>query len=125
VPDEAAHRAAYTRHHAAYSDTVNAYPDWAAIMLFYCAVHLVEQFFAFESKHFCEHSEREFEIKANYHSIWADYRALKSESLKARYMDGGLFNMTAAQVQKKLAPRLDRIKTDIDGRIAARRIPGL
>lgn len=94
-------------------------------MLFYCAVHLVEQFFSLENKHFCEHVQRELEIKSNYSSFWPDYRLLKAESMKTRYLADGIFSMTPAQVEKKLRFRLGRIKEDIESRITARKIPGL
>ena len=106
---------------SAYSDTLGAHPDWAAVMLFYCAVHCAERLLSYESIHSNSHGDREFEIKSRYASLWDNYRVLKAESEKARYMKGGLFSMNSAQVAKRLHDaRLLPLIADIDARIKAR-----
>lgn len=126
MPDESAHIAAYAGHLRSYRDTVANHPDWGAVMLFYCAVHLVEQMLAREGKHSCEHSDRDFELKSRYQSIWnGGYRVLKAESMKARYLANGAFTMPAAKVESKLVPLLEQVQADIESRLKARRIPGL
>lgn len=90
-------------------------------MLFYCAVHQVELLLSQENRHSCEHAEREYEIKTRYMTMWPDYRALKGESLKTRYLQGGMFSMPAKQVKSKLRDeRLANIIKDVDARIKAR-----
>jgi hypothetical protein len=102
---------------------LEAHPDWAAVMLFYCAVHAVERLFADTNEHFEEHSSREYQIKARYNMLWNPYRILKSESLKTRYLDGGLFSLTPKKVKSDLLEKhLAAIVADVDARIAARKI---
>lgn len=123
MPDAAAHSSAYANHLASYADTVDKHPDWGAVMLFHCAVHYVEKLLASGPTplHCTDHAARDFELKSRYASIWPHYRVLKSESLKARYMDGGVFTMTARQVRARLHDqRLSRIVLDVDARLAAR-----
>jgi hypothetical protein len=123
VPSDAEHSTAYEGHRKAYEVTVEAHPEWAAVMLFYCAVHQVERLLAFDGKHCCDHGERELELKTRYHSLWKDYRVLKSESLKTRYLEGGLFSMTPKKVREQLlGQRFTSILSDIESRITARSI---
>jgi hypothetical protein len=121
VPDAASHQKAFENHQSAYAHSVDPHPDWAAVMLFYCAVHLVERLFAIEGRHFCDHSTREFELKSRYMSLWHPYRVLKSESLKTRYLDGGAFTMPPKRVREMLHDQfLQQIIGDVEGRVAAR-----
>lgn len=121
MPAEQEHQSAYDRHHLSYCDTVDGHPDWAAVMLFYCAVHQVERLLAIDNLHSSEHADREWEVKTRYMSLWSNYRALKSESLKTRYLQGGLFQMSSVKVKQKLMDeRLKMIIEDIEGRIKAR-----
>jgi hypothetical protein len=125
VPTATEHQSAFDSHLCAYATTVEPHPDWAAVMLFYCAVHAVERLFAAEDIHHREHSEREYAIKTRYASIWHSYRALKSESLKTRYLQGGTFQLSPRHVREKLhTAHLARIVADIDARIAARGMLG-
>lgn len=121
MPAEFEHKAAYDRHLKSYEDTVDKHPDWAAVMLFYCAVHQVERLFALDSFHSCEHGDREYKIKTKYASLWGNYRSLKSESLKTRYLQGGLFTMSVDRVKTQLrGQRLAAIVSDIGARVDAR-----
>jgi len=121
VPTDCEHKAAFDRHVASYADTVDKHPDWAAVMLFYCAVHMVERLFAFDQIHNTDHGKREFELKSRYQSLWPEYRVLKSESLKTRYLDGGVFVLSARNVKEKLhGKRLVNLVADIESRLAAR-----
>ena len=92
-------------------------------MLFYCAVHTVERLFSTTGTHFEEHSTREWELKQRYQTLWNPYRILKSESLKARYLDGGVFSMAPGKVKSVLLEKhLAQIVGDVDARIAARKV---
>lgn len=125
MPDHSKHLAAHNNHHKSYEDTVEAHPDWAAIMLFYCAVHQVERLLATESEpvHCGDHGTRELIVKTRFQSFWQHYRALKAESLKARYLEGGMFSMNAERVRRDLKERrLAAIVNDVEARISARNL---
>lgn len=41
------------------------YTDWVFVILFYCAVHLLEKKFAKHDKHYTSHINRETEIRSD------------------------------------------------------------
>lgn len=123
VPSDIEHLGAYSNHLRSYEFVVDAHPDWAAVMLFYCAVHQVERLLALEDIHSCEHADREFVIKSRYLSLWSNYRILKTESMKTRYLHGGAFSLSSNKVKTKLCDeRLKLMIEDIEARIKARGI---
>lgn len=125
MPEVLEHQRAFDNHLKASGFCVESHPDWAAVMLFYCAVHAVERLFASQGEHFEEHSTREYELKSRYMTLWGPYRALKSESLKTRYLEGGVFSMSPRKVRADLLDKhLKRIVEDVNARIAARNIVG-
>ena len=80
----------------------NSFPDWAAIMLFYAALHTLESAFASEGVHTVTHAQRELYIKLRHPRVWPAYSRLKTESLKARYLEGGGFSLPAMAVDAEL-----------------------
>ncbi len=102
MPSRKQHRTAAARRLRAYRHTVDAYPDWASTMLFYSALHLLESAFDASGIHNRTHSEREFFIKANHPQVWPAYHRLQSESMKARYLEGGAFSMNPKGVRAEL-----------------------
>ena len=87
------------------------FSDWAATVIFYTALHIVEALFFREAarlnrKHGHSHEEREQMLKGTgrYKNIYRHYRPLQSASVKARYLDGATFasHMSAKQVQDEL-----------------------
>lgn len=105
VPTEAAHLDTARRHLAAYELIVDSHPAWGATILFYCALQLVEAYFARLARHNRSHSERERSIKSDCQGIWPAYHRLENESLKARYLEGGAFAMPAKSVRRELFDR--------------------
>jgi hypothetical protein len=104
-----------------FTATVEEHPDWGAVMLFYSALHLLEQTFAYDNHHNRTHPDREYHIKKNCSSIWPAYHRLQNESLKARYMQGGIFSMNAKGVQGELhAIHFKKIAEFASARIASR-----
>ncbi|QKK06790.1 MAG: hypothetical protein HND58_00515 [Planctomycetota bacterium] len=99
---------------------MDEHPDWAVVVLFYCAVQMVEVMAAAESLHNHDHAMRNRWVKERFSSIWGHYRVLQQESLKTRYLEGGDFNITTARArnlrQNRLAPLID----DIEARLNAR-----
>jgi hypothetical protein len=71
-------------------------------MVFYAAVHRVEEACATHGHDSRDHKERDDYIRRNCIQIWQPYLRLKNESLKARYLEGGVFSLTADQVRKQL-----------------------
>ena len=61
---------------------------WIATVAFYKAVHIVEAIFANESRHSCDHSEREswLKITRKYEHICKHYLPLARASTVARYL---------------------------------------
>jgi len=93
--------------------------DWAAIAIFYTALHIVEAVFFYDKRHSgmrhgYNHETRECILKGtkSYHNIWEHYRPLQSASVKARYLEGlskkGLTfqqHMPSKQVEERLIKR--------------------
>jgi hypothetical protein len=86
----------------AYRATVARFPDWGAVMLFYAALHFLEQAFEAEGRHNLTHGERELYIKQRHEQAWVPYSRLLNESKKARYLQGGGFSMNARAVDREL-----------------------
>ena len=63
------------------------YYDWSATVIFYCAVHLVEAYFAEKNVHHFSHSDRKDDIylDASLNKIKLPYKQLESLSRSARY----------------------------------------
>ena len=85
--------------------------DWAVTVVFYMAVHLVEQFLAHRGQDLLSHKTRERFISqsADLKPIWSVYRELKYQSERARYL--------AARFQpdevRKLEGKLRQFETHI------------
>lgn len=87
MPSEEAHQAK-ANHNQAFLDTVEItrFPDWAGIVAFYKALHLVEMFFArssIDSRRV--HSRRNRILQQNYPELWRHYGPMYRFSLNARY----------------------------------------
>lgn len=92
------------------------FPDWAATVAFYKAVHVVEAVFAADLKRdSTSHTDREDTLKINkYKKIFKDYTHLLTASRIARYLESrndGKFNqfsdfMDAQAVNRLVAQRL-------------------
>jgi hypothetical protein len=71
-------------------------------MLFYSALHVLESAFDSEGIHNPTHQTRELYIKQRHPQVWPAYLRLQSESLKARYLQGGGFSMSSKGVDQEL-----------------------
>ncbi len=71
-------------------------------MLFYSALHPLESAFDGAGVHNRTHSERELYIKKSHPQIWPAYHRLQTESMKARYLQGGAFSMNHKSVEAEL-----------------------
>lgn len=94
--------AAATRHLKAYRAMRGEFPDWASVALFYSALHLIEAAFEAEGRHNSTHPQRELYIKQRHRQLWPPYHRLQSESMKARYLQGGAFALRAEGVENEL-----------------------
>lgn len=120
MPTEAEHRAAHKHHLEVFESIVDQHPDWAVVVLFYCALQMVEVLAAAENRHNTDHAVRNQWVKERFSTLWKHYRVLQQESEKTRYLEGGDFRMTAMHAKKLREKRLTPIVEDIEARIEAR-----
>jgi hypothetical protein len=78
------------------------FPDWACVALFYSALHRVEAALSREGAHCVTHQDRELYLKRRHGTVWPAYSRLKNESMKARYLQGGGFSLSAKSVDHEL-----------------------
>ncbi len=64
--------------------------EWAIVVLFYRAVHLVEAWFALRRIHNRSHQQRTRAVNANLAEVSADYAEILKASRTARYDPAGL-----------------------------------
>lgn len=102
MPDGNLHQTAASNHFAAANSVLDKHPDWAAVMVFYSALHYVEEACATWNLHHTEHVQRDEHIRRGDKELYRYYKRLKDESLKVRYMQGGVFSLTSAQVKRQI-----------------------
>ena len=91
MPSQRAHafQVLHNREFLATFDLDNSpFLDWAVTVVFYTAIHLVEQFLARKGQDLLSHETRERFISqsADLKPIWSVYRELKYQSERARYL---------------------------------------
>ena len=69
---------------------VTRWPDWAATVAFYVAVHTVSQL-AEDDEEFDDHGERNIFLRDHHRAIQRTYGRMKDASEKARYLSGATF----------------------------------
>lgn len=112
MPDLATHRqqAAHNHQVSLYLQQVgDTYLDWVVTVMFYTALHLVDQVLAHNASiHPRNHRQRHSAMgqQPDLAPVYRDYRELEHQSRRSRY-EGARF--TAQEVQR-LAIRLDRIE---------------
>lgn len=78
---------------------IKRFPDWAATVAFYKALHVVEAALACENpaRHGMDHSARERLLKTDrrYQAIYRHYRPLYAASMVARYMEDNQTDFTS------------------------------
>ena len=79
-------------HHLAFLETIDTeeFCDWAGVVAFYVAVHLVERLRALVGQHSGDHGDRLDYIRDNHPAILAYFDALFDISLIARYRASSL-----------------------------------
>jgi len=85
--------------------------DWMVTVIFYTALHIVEQYLAHKGLHPADHTTRDAYLwrARGLKPIWLDYRCLKDESMRARYE---VASFTADEIQGH-QERLARIETHV------------
>jgi hypothetical protein len=68
------------------------HPDWAAVVAFYTAVHLVEQLRALDGQDSQNHQDRLQYVQTNHRSIHAEFHQLLNTSKLARYEANAVFH---------------------------------
>ena len=98
---------------------IDEFPDWAATVAFYKALHVVEAVLACEgpARHGVDHAYREHILKSEkrYEHIYKNYRRLYAASLIARYMKEDITDFTshfspADVIAKLLKHRLHEVE---------------
>jgi hypothetical protein len=80
------------------------YTDWAATVLFYTALHLVEAFLASRGEHSPDHRQRDqnFVRFAELRPLYSPYRELKHHSQRARYYGARFDSVTLDKLRAHL-----------------------
>ena len=92
-------------HHRAFLATIAAdqFPDWAAVVAFYCAVELIEKLRAYDGQHSESHHDRNVYVQQKPHrQIHVHFRELYTAALVARYATLNAFAHSAQQVRDEL-----------------------
>lgn len=71
-------------------------------MLFYAGLHRLEAAFAVHNIHKRTHVKRDEFLRRHCRQVMKPYMRLKNESLKARYLQGGLFSLDSSAVKSQL-----------------------
>lgn len=85
-------------------------PEWATVLLFYRAVHLVEAWFALRGSHNRSHQIRSRAVHRGLPEIAAEYDDLVKASRLARYEPAGLVSWDDYH---RLAEGLERIESHV------------
>jgi hypothetical protein len=86
MPSEASHRRAAEVNESLAANLLASRPEWAIVVGFYSALHLVDAFLARSSIHPGSHTERERLIAlTQLRPLYTDYRRLDRRSREARY----------------------------------------
>jgi hypothetical protein len=75
------------RHNREFLETIEKtrFPDWAATVIFYTAVHLVQMLFASKGGRGGSHMRRNQTLRQHYPGVWKHYQPLYSYSRLSRY----------------------------------------
>lgn len=106
MPTVKDHKTQAERNYAVYQQIPDTFPDWKAVALFYCALHVVEMVAQSEGYPCHNHDEREYKfLRVKHPKIWEHYSVLFRASRRARYMAGGVFDMNSGVVDQQLSKR--------------------
>ena len=89
---------------------VELFPDWAATIVFYTAVHLAEMLFKKQGGSSGSHRKRNQSLRRRYPHVWRHYQPLYAFSRLSRYW----CMKVAAEHVPYLTRRLRRLQTEID-----------
>jgi hypothetical protein len=107
-------QAQHNRDFLAQIDTA-AFPDWAATVMFYTAVHRAQQLFSICGGAGGSHRLRNNTLRRNYPAVWREYYKLYSYSRLARYR----CMESRAEHVPHFEHRLRQVESAIERRIAA------
>jgi len=111
MPTEARHlNAAAHNKQLARSLLASLEGEWAAVLTFYSALHLVDSYFARAGLHPLSHEMRKEYIRrtSELRRIFADYRSLETRSRDARY---SLLRISPSAAQQLMENELTAIET--------------
>ncbi len=77
----------------------NSHPDWAAVVAFYTAVHLIERLRALDGQDSENHQDRLRYVQANHRTIHYEFHQLLNTSKLARYEANSVFHTQLSNAQ--------------------------
>lgn len=86
------------------------YPDWAATVIFYIAVHLVQRLFAINGWDCENHSRRNKILREHFPTVWDAYQRLYIFSRTSRYR---CMTVKPSDISE-LEHRLNRVEDEIE-----------
>lgn len=100
------------RHNTRFLETIDVqeYPDWAATVMFYSAVHLVQMLFSKKGGRGGNHRKRNDTLRKQYPEVWKHYEPLHAFSRLARYW---CMKVTPEQIPY-LKRRFGRLQREIE-----------
>jgi len=122
VPTTAEHLAQAESNEQASLAVQPRFPDWAATMLFYAALHYVEAYFFADADkshlpaHYDRHSERLPAVRTRIGPIFVHYKDLMDASLEARYQ---YVSFTQVDVENLRQEGLEPLKRHINTLLSA------
>jgi hypothetical protein len=96
------------------------FPDWAATIAFYKAVHLVQALFQLTGDSCGSHSARNDILKKKFPRIWRQYHPLYSFSRLARYWCLKVKPEHVQQIVRRLRKLEKEVKLEHDAHVAKR-----
>jgi hypothetical protein len=99
-------------HNRRFLETIDreGFPDWAATVIFYTALHLVQMLFRTKGDVGGSHYRRNATLRRQYLSVWREYQPLYTFSRLSRYQ---CMEMKSEYVPY-LERRLDRVERAIE-----------
>lgn len=104
----------------------NTHPDWAAVVAFYTAVHLVERLRALDGQNSENHQDRLGYVQTNHRAIHTEFHGLWNASKLARYEANAVFHrqFTNAEIRDLVIGEwLVAIEKYVENYVAARTLP--
>lgn len=103
-------------HNRAFYATIDGaqFPDWAATVMFYTAVHMTQRLFCIHGGRGGSHTRRNRTLREQYPRVWREYHKLYSYSRLARYR----CMRSRAEDVEFLERRLRKVEAEIEALVS-------